>query len=150
MECPIAQQEVNDVAFVGLHPVELVRLDGADVQAVDVGGVEELLGPRFIFGDGGADQGGADLFDHLILRAFHHAGKRKHVLGVGKRRIRAGAVDERRPQKIVRVFLNQTAAVAILRGDFRNARLFEQVFDLVVHRFRRTGEGEGGKTCFGV
>ena len=48
-----AEQEVDDVAFVGLEPVELGGGDGADVEAVDVMGVGEHLDEPLVFRDAG-------------------------------------------------------------------------------------------------
>src|SRR3954464_6220430 len=57
-----SEQEVDDVAFVRLHPVQLVGADFTDVQAIDVGRVEQLLGPLWIFRQAGTHQRAADLF----------------------------------------------------------------------------------------
>src|ERR1700722_12807827 len=53
-----AEQEVDDVAFVRLQPVEGDRFYRADVEAVDVRRVEQLAGEFRILGDARADQGG--------------------------------------------------------------------------------------------
>ena len=45
------EEEVDDVPFVRLQPVELDGGHRAEVEAVDVGGVEQLLPERSIFGD---------------------------------------------------------------------------------------------------
>ena len=37
-----SEQEVDDVSFVRLEPVELDRLDFTDIQSIDVCGIEEL------------------------------------------------------------------------------------------------------------
>ena len=62
---PGAEQEVDDVAFVRLQPVELDGGDRADVEPVDVDGVGQLRLPLLVLGDRRADQRRADLREHL-------------------------------------------------------------------------------------
>ena len=47
----IAEQEVDDVAFVRLQPVERDRLQGAEVEAIDVRRVGEFALPLGVFRD---------------------------------------------------------------------------------------------------
>jgi hypothetical protein len=46
-----SEQEVDDVSFVRLEPVELDRLDFTDIQSIDVGGIEELSSECLVIGD---------------------------------------------------------------------------------------------------
>src|SRR6266446_4678193 len=71
LEGPRPEQEIHDVPFVGLEPVQFDRRQRADVQSVDVGRVDELAFPRFVARDRRTDQRRADLFDHLALRTPH-------------------------------------------------------------------------------
>src|ERR1043166_2209072 len=40
-----AEKEIDDVAFVGLQPIELDGGNGADVQTINVGGIQEFAAP---------------------------------------------------------------------------------------------------------
>ncbi len=68
--CP--EQEVDDVAFVRLHPVQLVGPNFADVQAVNVRRIQQFLRPFRIFGQAGTNQCAADLLNHLALRTLNN------------------------------------------------------------------------------
>ena len=70
LECPRSEQEIDDVAFVRLQPVELQRFNFANIQPVDVRGVNQFLRKRIVFRDAGADQRVVNLLLHLILRAL--------------------------------------------------------------------------------
>ena len=66
-----AEQEVDEVAFVRLQPVQADRRDRPDVQAVDVRGVESAgAGASGVVGDRRADQRRPDRLQHLVLRAL--------------------------------------------------------------------------------
>ena len=150
LEGAVPEQEVDDVALVGLHPVELDRLHRADVQAVDVGRIEQFPGPRLVLGQAAGDQGGADAFEHVLLLAPHDGGEREHVFGVRQARFGRGAVDNRRAEEVVPVVVHPAVAFAVLGGDFRVARVLEFVLDLVVHCLGRARDGEGGQPRFRV
>ena len=85
-----AEQELDDVAFVRLQPVEP---DGGDRRRCSAGRcVCASISWRWncaSFGDGAAHQRGADLLQHLLLRALDDAGEREHVFRVGTARCRA-------------------------------------------------------------
>src|SRR5712664_859841 len=72
------EQELYDIAFMRLQPIELDGGNGSDVQAIDVGPVEQRALELRVFGYRGADQRPAHFLQHLFLRAFHHADKREH------------------------------------------------------------------------
>src|ERR1051325_11831840 len=48
LEGPCAKEKIHDVPFMRLQPIEFDGWDGAEVEAVDVGGVEELAFPGFV------------------------------------------------------------------------------------------------------
>ena len=77
LERAAAVQEVDDVPFMRLQPVELQRLHLADVQAVDVGGVDQIPREPFILGQGAADQRVAAFLEKLILRTIDHRNERE-------------------------------------------------------------------------
>src|SRR5436309_2554871 len=56
LERPRPEQEIDDVPFVRLEPVQLNSRDGADVQPVDVRRIDELPLPAPVLGDGAANQ----------------------------------------------------------------------------------------------
>src|SRR5262245_18009552 len=74
---PRPEKEVHNAAFVGLEPVELDGLERADVEAVDVNRICQSTLELGVFGDRGADQGRADVVEHLLLRAFDHGAEGK-------------------------------------------------------------------------
>ena len=123
MEGAVAEEEVDDVAFVGLQPVEGDGFYGADVQTVDVGRVDQVAGPFGVGCEGRANERGADFLKHVCLRAFHHGGEGEHVLRLGNLRRGTGAMDDGRPQIIAAFVFNEPVAVAVFRGDFRHGRV---------------------------
>ena len=72
LEGSIAEQEVDDVTFVRLQPVQRTRWHRADVQAVDVAAVDKFRNPFFVVCDGCADQSRTDFAQHLILRTLNN------------------------------------------------------------------------------
>ena len=82
LKCPGTEQELYNIAFMWLKPVELDRRNRADVQAVDLMRVDQLALPFPVLGDGAAYQRLADLPQHLLLRTLDHADVREHELGV--------------------------------------------------------------------
>src|SRR5690242_398190 len=68
---PGAKEEIDNVAFVRLEPVEFGRRDRAEIQAVDIGGVGQLALPIFVVRNGGGDERLADFLQHLILRTLN-------------------------------------------------------------------------------
>ena len=53
---PRAEEEINDVPFVRLQPVESVGWDWADIQAINVCRVRKLIDERHVIGDRCANQ----------------------------------------------------------------------------------------------
>ena len=90
---PRAVQEVHDVAFVRLEPVELCGRNGPEVQAIDVVGIKEITSKRRIVRDAGPNERRADPAEHFILRALHDGNKREHELLTGNGVIGRLAVD---------------------------------------------------------
>lgn len=82
LEGAVSKEKLDQVSFVRLQPVQLDRLDPANVQPVDVIRIEQLLAELGIFRDRSADQCGANGLDHLILWAFNNRSEREHVLGI--------------------------------------------------------------------
>ena len=56
LERSIAEQEVNDVAFVRLQPVQGTGWNRADVESVDVASIHQFTNPLVIVRDRSADQ----------------------------------------------------------------------------------------------
>src|SRR5664279_1401939 len=84
LKCAGTKEEFDDIAFVRLQPIELDGWDRADVQAVNLGRVDQLTLPLFVTCDRTADQGGPDLIEHLFLRAADYADEGEHILGIGQ------------------------------------------------------------------
>src|SRR5690606_15966782 len=82
LERPVAEHEVDDVPFVWLQPVQLNRLHFADIQPVDVSGVQKFPLPRFVVRQCRTDQRGTDLLEHLFLWTFHNGNEWEHVFRV--------------------------------------------------------------------
>src|SRR5690349_20869298 len=82
LEGSCAEEEVHDVSLVRLEPVELDGRNGADIQAVDMGGFDELPAPGVVVCDGAAYERLANLLDHLGLWALHHGHVGEHILGL--------------------------------------------------------------------
>ena len=89
-------EELEEIAFVRLFPLDAVGRVGAEVQAFDVGAEQEAFDEVRILGEGGNDQGLADVGKHLGLRNLDDAGVGKHELGIRERMIAVSARDERR------------------------------------------------------
>ena len=68
--------------FQWLKPIELDGWNGADVQTVDVGGVDEFPLELRVLRDNAADERGANPLEHFFLRTPDHADKREHELGI--------------------------------------------------------------------
>src|SRR5688572_17184083 len=68
LEGPGAEEEIDDVPFVRLQPVELDGGDGTDVQPIDVDCFEELAFPCLVARNRAAHQRLTNLLDHLGLR----------------------------------------------------------------------------------
>src|SRR5262245_31691509 len=65
------EEEIDDAPFVWLQPVQLDRRERADVQAVNVGGVEQGPLKRLVLRDGRANECPPDGIQHFGLRTFH-------------------------------------------------------------------------------
>src|SRR5207249_9508188 len=86
------EEEVDDAAFVRLQPVELDRLERAEVEAVDVDRIGQGPLELRVLGNGRAHQRRADLLQHLGLRAFDDGAEGEHVLLLRHRLVRSLAV----------------------------------------------------------
>src|SRR5262249_41836130 len=78
LEGAVPEQEVDDVAFVRLQPVEGDRLQRADVEPVDIRRVQKLLREFRVLRNRRADERLADRAEHLLLWAVDHRHERKH------------------------------------------------------------------------
>ena len=96
----VAEQKVDDAAFVRLEPVEFGGGERAEIQAVDMSGVNALALELFVVGDDRTNQRRADLRQHLVLRAFDDRAEGEHVLLLRRRAIRRVAVQDRGPQVV--------------------------------------------------
>ena len=143
MKCPGTKEKFDDIAFVRLQPIELDGRDRADVQAVDLGRIDQLALPLLISGDRAADQGGPDLLKHLLLRAADDANEGEHVLSIGQLQLRRVTMNHRRTQ-IRAAFLFREAR-SESGGHVLSARLPESRLNLGPNRPRRPGHGEGGE-----
>lgn len=56
LEGAVAEEEVDDIAFVWLEPVEGTGGDRADIESIDIAGIDEIADPGLIFCDGGSDE----------------------------------------------------------------------------------------------
>lgn len=56
LEGSVPKQEVDDVAFVRLQPVQGTGWNRADVESVDVASIHQLCDPLVVVSDRGADQ----------------------------------------------------------------------------------------------
>ena len=83
-----------------LHPIELDRGNGTDVEPVDVHGIGQGPLERDVLRDARANQRRADFLDHLVLRALDDRHEREHVLLFGDRGPRALAMNDDRTQVV--------------------------------------------------
>src|SRR6202790_1315557 len=93
-----AEQELDDVAFVRLEPVELDGRNRTEIQSIDVNRVHQCaaeLGPAR---DRAAHERRADPFEHLRFGAVHDRDEREHVFLLGDRGLRRVAVNDGRQQ----------------------------------------------------
>ena len=104
LEGSISKQEVDDVSFVRLQPVQSARRDGPNIQSVDVACVHKFTHPLFVIGDCRADQRRADLAQYLVLWTLHDGDEWKHVFCVRHRVVAVADVQDRRT-KIVTAFM---------------------------------------------
>ena len=135
MEGAVAEEEVDDVAFVGLEPIEGDCFDGAEVEAVDVDGVEEFLRELLIVRQRGADECRADRFEHVFLRAIDNDDEGEHIFGADDFRFGAGAVDDGGAEVIAAFLLDESGAAAIFVGDLGDACGFATGVDLIIDGF---------------
>lgn len=76
----VSEEELGEISFVRLEPIQAVGGDGADVEAIDVHRVGQIIDPGGIGGQGRTDEGLTDRFDHVLLRALDDRDEREHVL----------------------------------------------------------------------
>ena len=106
LKCPGPEQEVDDVAFVRLQPVQLNRRHRTKIEPIDVHGIDQLAAESLIAGDGAADERWPDRRNHLFLRTLDHGREGKHVFLVRDRRFRRRAVHDRGQQELRAPFLD--------------------------------------------
>src|SRR6266850_2448025 len=140
LKCPRTEQELDDVAFVWLKPIELNGWNGADVQTVDVGGVDEFPLKLRVLGDDAADERGANPPEHFFLRTADHTHKREHELGVCQCRLGRVAMNHRWPDVAATLFFHQTRPEASRR--VLNARFLQARLNRIPNRSRRTRNGK--------
>src|SRR5438445_10667156 len=87
------EEEVDDASLVRLQPVELDRLERAEVEAVDVDRVGQGPLELRILGHGRAYQRRADLLQHLFLRTFDDGAEGKHIFLLRHELVRPLAED---------------------------------------------------------
>ena len=133
--CP--EQEVDDVSLVRLQPVELQRLHFADVEAIDICGIEELSRKRFIFGNTRPDQCVANFTDHFVLRAFDDGTEWKHEFRIGHRVVSVGNVQNCRPKEVTSLIFNKPVTITVLGCGFGHSSRLAAIVDLTIHRFCR-------------
>src|SRR4029077_3846644 len=117
------EQKLDNVAFVWLKPIELDGWNGADVQSVNVGGIDEFPLELRVLGDDAADERGANPLEHFFLRTSDHAHKREHELGVCQCRLRRVAMTHCRRNRAASLLLHQPPPEASRR--VLNARLLQ-------------------------
>ena len=71
LECTIAEQEVDDIAFMWLQPVQRTRRNRSDIQPIDVPSVHKFRDPFVIIRDRCANESRTNLTQHLVLGTFH-------------------------------------------------------------------------------
>lgn len=143
LERAVAEQEVDDVSFVRLQPVQRTSWYWSYVQAIDMPSIYEFSDPFFTVSDRRANKGRSNLAEHLILRTLHHRYKRKHVLGIRHAVVAVGDMQHCGTQIVTTFVPDQTVAAPVLRRNFCDWS-FDTVVDLIVHRFRNAWRGERG------
>src|SRR5436190_5619008 len=76
------EQELYDIPLVRLQPIQLDCRNRADIQAIDMRGVDQLPLPSAVLRDRAADQSRSDLLEHLVLRALDYAHEWEHEFGI--------------------------------------------------------------------
>src|SRR5262249_3544113 len=137
------EEEINDVAFVRLQPVQLDRRYRSDVQPVDIRRVEERALKSPVRSDRRADESRSDGVDHLVLGALHDGDKGEHVFLAGNSRLGRIAEDDGWPEISAAFFLHQ--AVTVFGSQVMNARGLEILVNVVRDRLSLTRDGEGGQ-----
>src|SRR5437660_11695245 len=69
---PRSVQEIDDAAFVWLHPVQLNRLERAEIEPVDVDAIGRGALELGVVGDRRANERRSDVCALLLLPAFPH------------------------------------------------------------------------------
>ena len=100
----------------GWSQLRLVVGIGPDVQPIDVLGVEQRLTERRVLGQAGSDQRRTDRVEHLVLRALDHGREGEHVFLLGDGGVGRVAEDDRRPQIVAALLLDQPAVGLMRRG----------------------------------
>ncbi len=144
----VSEEELGEISFVRLEPIQAVRGDGADVEAIDVHRVGQIIDPGGIGGQGRSDESLPDGFDHVLLRALDDRDEREHVLfGRDAATWRVG-VQDHRSQVGTAFFFDKSRTVG--GGHVGDSRLGEILLD---HRPSSRGHlfvGEGCELGVGV
>lgn len=125
-------EELEEVAFVWLFPLNAVGWECAEVEAFDIGAEEELLDKMWVFGEGRDDEGLADVREHFGLRNFYDAGVGKHELGVGEGMIFFGTGNECGLEIGLIKGVDFAWSVAMKGRDIGDAGIFEVGGDEIV------------------
>ena len=121
---------------MGLKPVELDGRDRAEVEPVDVHGVQQRPAKLRLVRDGRADQRRADAVEHLLFGALHHGHEGEHIFFLRNRGIGCLAVNDRGQQIVAAFFLDQPALIPVFGAVIRHTRGLEVRVD-------RGGDGTG-------
>src|SRR5436190_16535927 len=140
LQRPVPEQEVNDVPFVRLQPIEAGGGEGAEVQAVDVGCFDALGSEFLVATDDGADEGGTNLRKHVVLWTLHDRAEWEHVFLLRDSRFRRVAMDDGRTDVSAPLGFDETRAV--LRREISDTALLQIRFDHSPHGLRLAGDGE--------
>lgn len=77
---PRTKEEVDDVAFMRLQPIQTICRNWTNVQAVNLHRRSCGLDQRLVLRQQSPNQGGTDSTQQLVLRALHNADEGEHVL----------------------------------------------------------------------
>lgn len=131
---------------MGLVPADFHRADGAQVQAVNGGALEELICELRVFGDGGDDEGITNFAEDFGLLHLDHTGIGAEEFAVGQGVVPAVAMNNRGAQEGAALELHLAGAVAVLRGHIFGTGLVGEVgVDHTVDVVGHLGVGEAGE-----
>ena len=138
-------EELEHVSFVGLIPGDFHGGDGAEIEALDEGRVEESGGEGGIFGDGGDDERRANFFEHLGLVDLDDGSVRAEEFPIGERVIERGAEDDGGAEVNAAVEFDFSGALAEGGGEVLGTWRGEIAFDGVADEIRHFGVSEAAE-----